>query len=83
MQHLTNHKYEILIAQAYAGSDISLPEVNELCGMLDKAFDISYVASAYAVADLHQYKMRVEEGLVKKALTRRDKKTFEFFLAKN
>ena len=83
MHHLTNHKYEILIAQAYAGGDITSPEVNELCGMLDKAFDISIVASAYAIADLHHYKMRVEEGLVKKALTRRDKKHFEFFLAKN
>jgi hypothetical protein len=83
MHHLANHKYEILIAQAYAGASISIIEMNELCVLLDKTFDISFVASAYAVADLHHYKMRLEEGLVKKALTRRDKKLFEFFLAKN
>jgi hypothetical protein len=83
MHHLTNHKYEILIAQAYAGAPISLTEVAELYVMLDQTFDISFFATAYAVADLHQYKMRIEEGLVKKALTRRDKKPFEFFLAKN
>jgi hypothetical protein len=83
MYQLANHKYEVLIAQAYAGAPISHIEMNELCVMLDKVFDISSVASSYAVADLHQYKMRMEEGLVKKALTRRDKKHFEFFLAKN
>lgn len=83
MYHLENHKYELLIAQAYAGAHISLSEVNELCVMLDKVFDLSFVATAYVVADLHHYKMRKEEGLVKKALTRRDKKPFEFFLTKN
>lgn len=83
MHHLANHKYDLLIAQAYAGAPLPITEVNELCVILDKIFDLSGVASSYAIADLHHYKMRIEEGLVKKALTRRDRKPFEFFLAKN
>ena len=83
MYQLANHKYEVLIVQAYAGALISHTEMSDLCVMLDRLFDISSVASSYVVADLHHYKMRMEEGLVKKALTRRDKKPFEFFLAKN
>jgi hypothetical protein len=80
MQHLSNKKYELLIAQAYAGAPIQALEINELCLLLDKTFDMSNIATAFVVADLHHYRMRQEEGIVKKAMTRRDKKPFEFFL---
>jgi hypothetical protein len=83
MHHFTNRKYEVLIVQAYAGADIPADEVNKLCLSLDKVMDIAWVATSLVVVDLHQYKIQYQEGLVKKALTRRDKKPFEFFLAKN
>ena len=83
MQHLSNRKYELLIAQAYAGAQLPPEEVNELYRLLDTILDVYNIAGAFAVADLHQYRMREDEGFVKKALTRRDKKPFEFFVNKN
>ena len=80
MHHLSNNKYELLIAQSYAGALLPVTEITDLCNLLDNKLNLSNVAAAIIVADLHHYRMRHEEGMVKKALTRRDKKPFEFFL---
>lgn len=72
---VVNRHYEAGVMEVFAG------DIWEQ--LLDQVFDYDHISRTATLMDLHRYRIYNGGGMVKKALTRRDKTPFNFIVYNN